>query len=59
MTIDAEALRLLAAYRWPGNVRQLENAIFRAVVLADGEQIGINEFPQIAARIGPNRSPTR
>jgi DNA-binding NtrC family response regulator len=50
--IDAEALRLLAAYRWPGNVRQLENAIFRAVVLTDGEQIGIHEFPQIVAQIG-------
>jgi DNA-binding NtrC family response regulator len=50
--IDAEALALLAAFRWPGNVRQLENAIFRAVVLADGEQIGVREFPQIAAQVG-------
>ena len=50
--IDPEAMRLLAAYRWPGNVRQLENAIFRAVVLADGEQIGVHEFPQISAQIG-------
>jgi DNA-binding NtrC family response regulator len=47
-----EALDLLAAYRWPGNVRQLENAIFRAVVLADSEEIGVNEFPQIAAQVG-------
>ena len=50
--IDAEALALLAAFRWPGNVRQLENAIFRAVVLTDGERIGIHEFPQISAQIG-------
>jgi DNA-binding NtrC family response regulator len=50
-TINAEALALLAAYHWPGNVRQLENAIFRAVVLADGEEIGINEFPQIASQV--------
>jgi DNA-binding NtrC family response regulator len=34
--IEPEALALLTAFRWPGNVRQLENAIFRAVVLADG-----------------------
>ena len=40
--------------RWPGNVRQLENAIFRAVVLADGERIGVHEFPQIAAQVGPD-----
>jgi DNA-binding NtrC family response regulator len=46
--IDAEAVALLASYPWPGNVRQLENAIFRAVVLADGETLGINEFPQVA-----------
>jgi Response regulator containing CheY-like receiver, AAA-type ATPase, and DNA-binding domains len=35
-------------------VRQLENAIFRAVVLTDGEQLGVHEFPQIAAQIGPD-----
>src|SRR5262249_14676436 len=46
--IDAEALALLAAYRWPGNVRQLENAVFRAVVLAERGEIGAQEFPQIA-----------
>jgi DNA-binding NtrC family response regulator len=33
-------------------VRQLENAIFRAVVLAEGEEIGVNEFPQVAAQLG-------
>jgi DNA-binding NtrC family response regulator len=53
-SIGAEALRLLTAYRWPGNVRQLENAIFRAVVLTDGEQIGVNEFPQVSAQLGPD-----
>ncbi len=50
-TISPEALTLLAAYRWPGNVRQLENTIFRAVVLAEGEEIGVDEFPQIAALV--------
>src|SRR5882724_11463427 len=33
--ISGEALGLLKAYSWPGNVRQLENAVFRAVVLAE------------------------
>ena len=50
--ISGEALALLAAYRWPGNVRQLENAVFRAVVLAEGDEVGAAEFPQIAAQIG-------
>ncbi len=53
-SIGAQALALLASHRWPGNVRQLENAIFRAVVLADGDEIGVNEFPQIAAQLGDN-----
>jgi DNA-binding NtrC family response regulator len=48
--IAADAMGLLASYRWPGNVRQLENAIFRAVVLAEGEEIGAAEFPQIGAQ---------
>jgi DNA-binding NtrC family response regulator len=50
-TISAEALALLSAYRWPGNVRQLENAVFRAVVLADTDEIGLGEFPHIAAQL--------
>ena len=39
---------MLNAHPWPGNVRQLENAVFRAVVLADGDEIGAEEFPQLA-----------
>ena len=49
--IGAEALALLGLYDWPGNVRQLENAVFRAVVLADGGELTVAEFPQIAARV--------
>ncbi len=52
--VTADALDLLTAYRWPGNVRQLENAIFRAVVLAEGDEIGVAEFPQIAAQPAGN-----
>ena len=49
--ITAEALALLTTYRWPGNVRQLENAVFRAVVLAEGDTVGLEDFPQIASQI--------
>jgi DNA-binding NtrC family response regulator len=50
--IAPEAVRLLAVYPWPGNIRQLENALFRAVVLADGDTLSPTEFPQIAAQVG-------
>ena len=49
--IGDTAMRLLGSYSWPGNVRQLENAVFRAVVLADAPELGIAEFPQIAAHV--------
>src|SRR5580693_5866869 len=49
--ITPEALRLLAAFPWPGNIRQLENTLFRAVVLADGDSLGLAECPQIAAQV--------
>jgi DNA-binding NtrC family response regulator len=54
--ISAQALALLAAHRWPGNVRQLENAVFRAVVLAETDEVGVNEFPQIATQLARNSS---
>src|ERR1019366_8483558 len=50
--VCAEALALLGSYDWPGNVRQLENTVFRAVVLAEGFELTVAEFPQIAARLG-------
>ncbi len=57
--VTPEALQLLTAFHWPGNIRQLENAVFRAVVLAEGDTIGVAEFPQIAAQIAaPAASPS-
>lgn len=50
--IRHDALAMLEAYDWPGNIRQLENTIFRAVVLCDGDQLTIDEFPQVAAALG-------
>jgi DNA-binding NtrC family response regulator len=53
--ITPQALALLRAYPWPGNVRQLENAVFRAVVLAESDEIGASEFPQIEAQLAGYR----
>jgi DNA-binding NtrC family response regulator len=49
--IDAGATAMLQRYSWPGNIRQLEKAVFRAVVLADTPMLAVNEFPQIAAHV--------
>jgi DNA-binding NtrC family response regulator len=49
--ITAAALQLLSRHDWPGNIRQLENAVFRAVVLADGPMLTPDEFPQVAAQL--------
>ena len=49
--IQPEALAMLMAYGWPGNVRQLENTVFRAIVLCEGDQLGIEDFPQIASLV--------
>ncbi|MGA0532302.1 sigma-54-dependent transcriptional regulator [Hansschlegelia sp. KR7-227] len=46
------ALSLLERFDWPGNVRQLENAVFRAVVLAEGSELRPTDFPEIAGLIG-------
>src|SRR3990170_1514927 len=51
LVIDDEAIAMLERYSWPGNIRQLENAVFRAVVLADTPMLTVNEFPQIAAHV--------
>lgn len=49
--IAAEALSLLMAYDWPGNIRELENAIERAFILCNGGQIGIRHLPdELTAR---------
>lgn len=48
--ISGEAMALLSQLEWPGNIRQLENAIYRAVVMSETDQLGIEDFPQAAAQ---------
>ena len=49
--ISQAALDMLCAYDWPGNVRQIENTVFRAIVLCDGETLQVSDFPQIASMV--------
>jgi DNA-binding NtrC family response regulator len=45
---SAETLALLTAHEWPGNVRQLENAVYRAIVLADAPYLQPYDFPAVS-----------
>ena len=51
---SAEALACLTTFEWPGNVRQLENAVYRAIVLADSPYLQPHDFPAIS---GVNAAP--
>ena len=44
----SETLDLLKAHDWKGNVRQLENTVFRAMILSDGNKLQPQDFPQIS-----------
>lgn len=46
------ALSLLSAYDWPGNVRQLQAALFRAAVFCEGDALTAEDFPQLASLLG-------
>jgi len=48
-----ETLALLCAFDWPGNVRQLENAVYRAIVLADAPFLQPHDFPAISGVAAP------
>ncbi|MDJ0278994.1 sigma-54 dependent transcriptional regulator [Sphingomonas sp. 2R-10] len=54
--ITDDAITLLGTYAWPGNVRQLQNALFRAAVLCDGDALTRADFPHIA-RIAEGGAP--
>src|ERR671923_183677 len=50
--LEPEALKLLMRYHWPGNIRELENAIERAMLLADGTHIAVDDL-----RLGDTGTP--
>jgi DNA-binding NtrC family response regulator len=48
--ISGEAMTHLSQLEWPGNIRQLENAVYRAVVMSEGDELGLADFPQVHAQ---------
>ncbi|MCC0015481.1 MAG: sigma-54-dependent Fis family transcriptional regulator [Rhodobiaceae bacterium] len=55
--ISPDAMLALQAHDWPGNVRQLENTIFRAVVLCEGDALTLDLFPQLGVTSSPQETP--
>ena len=53
--ISGEAVAHLAQLDWPGNIRQLENTVYRAVVMSESDQLGLADFPQ-AVHAAPDAS---
>jgi len=51
-----EALAALAAYQWPGNIRELRNVIERAAILCQGDRIGPAYLPSVGAGKGETAS---
>jgi len=51
-SISESALALLAAYDWPGNVRQLQSVLFRAAVYCEGDYLSADSFPQLSEMLG-------
>lgn len=45
--ISEAAEEMLCNYSWPGNIRQLKNSVYRAVVLCEGEVLEVSDFPQV------------
>ena len=50
---SAETMEMLVGHDWPGNIRQLENAVYRAIVLADSPQLQPYDFPAISGLSPP------
>ncbi len=51
--VDGEAMAHLSQLDWPGNIRQLENAVYRAVVMSEGDRLTPSDFPQVAGPSSP------
>jgi DNA-binding NtrC family response regulator len=49
--VEPEAMKQLEAYSWPGNIRELRNAIERAMLLAEGDTLAPADFPAVAGAV--------
>ena len=54
--VTPEALAVLERYHWPGNIRELENVLERAIVLGAGDMLGVDSLPESVRRERPSKA---
>ena len=54
--VTPEALAMLERYHWPGNIRELENVLERAIVLGAGDMLGVDSLPESVRRERPSKA---
>jgi DNA-binding NtrC family response regulator len=47
--VSDDAMKRLQTYGWPGNIRELRNAVERAMLLAEGTELTADQFPVVSA----------
>ena len=55
--VESSAMRKLEGYRWPGNIRELRNALEHALVTASGDRIRAQDLPSLTSRRRPGPPP--
>lgn len=53
-SVDPDAMEVLLDYSWPGNIRELENVLERALVLTEGPTISLEDLPEVVRRPAPD-----
>jgi len=52
--VEPDAMEVLLTYSWPGNIRELENVLERALVLTEGTKVRLEDLPEVVRRPAPD-----
>ncbi len=54
-TISTDAINLLQSHHWPGNIRELQNQIEKAIILCKGNELKVSDFTEIDLSLAPKK----